>query len=53
MEDFEAKIKLKGIVTDITFRNDTNGNTDFEVDTGEEENTVVGTVADIILSDKV
>lgn len=53
MEDFEAKIKLKGLVTDITFRNDTNGYTVFEVDTGEEEITVVGTVADIKMSDKV
>ena len=53
MEDFEAKIKLKGIVTDITFHNDTNGYTVFEVDTGEEEITVVGTVADIKMSDKV
>ena len=53
MEDFEAKIKFKGIVTDITFRNDTNGYTVFDVDTGEEEITVVGTVADIKMSDKV
>ena len=47
MEEFETKIKLKGIVTDITFRNDTNGYTVFTVDTGDEEITVVGTVADI------
>ena len=53
MEEFETKIKLKGTVSDITYRNDTNGYTVFEVDTGEEEITVVGTVADINIGDRV
>ena len=53
MEEFETKIKLTGTVNDITFRNDTNGYTVFDVDTGDEEITVVGTVADIKIGDKV
>ncbi len=53
MEEFETKIKLKGNVTDITFRNDTNGYTVFAVDTGDEELTVVGTVPDLKMGDKV
>lgn len=53
MEEFETKIKLKGTVTDITFRNDTNGYTVFAVDTGDEELTVVGTAPDLKLGDKV
>ncbi len=53
MKEIEEKIKIKGIVTDVTYRNDTNGYTVFEVDTGDEEITVVGIVADINLSDKV
>ena len=53
MEEFESKIKLKGTVTDITYRNDVNGYTVFEVDTGEEELTVVGTTPDLKLGDKV
>ncbi len=53
MEEFETKIKLKGTVTDITFRNDTNGYTVFTVDTGDEELTVVGTAPDLKLGDKV
>lgn len=53
MEEFETKIKLKGTVTDITFRNDTNGYTVFSVDTGDEELTVVGTTPDLKLGDKV
>lgn len=53
MEEFETKIKITGTVTDITFHNDTNGYTVFVVDTGEEELTVVGTVADLKLGDRV
>ncbi len=53
MDEFEAKIKLKGTVTDITFRNDTNGYTVFVVDTGDEELTVVGTAPDLKMGDKV
>ena len=53
MEEFETKIKLKGTVNDITFRNDSNGYTVFAVDTGEEELTVVGTTPDLKLGDKV
>lgn len=53
MDDFETKNKLKGMVTDITFRNDTNGYTVFAVDTGEEELTVVGTAPDLKMGDKV
>ena len=53
MEDFETKIKLKGTVTDITYRNDVNSYTVFAVDTGEEELTVVGTAPDLKLGDKV
>ncbi len=53
MDEFEAKIKLKGNVTDITFRNDTNGYTVFAVDTGDEEITVVGTTSDLKMGDKV
>ena len=53
MKEIEEKIKIKGIVTDVTYRNDTSGYTVFEVDTGDEEITVVGIVADINLSDKV
>ena len=51
MEEFETKIKLTGTVYDITFRTDTNGYTVFDVDTGDEEITVVGTVADIKIGD--
>lgn len=53
MEEFETNVKLKGTVTDITYRNDTNCYTVFAVDTGEEEITVVGMVADIKVSDRV
>ncbi len=53
MDEFETKIKLKGNVTDITFRNDTNGYTVFAVDTGDEELTVVGTAPDLKMGDKV
>ncbi len=53
MEEFETKIKLKGTVTDITFRNDVNGYTVFAVDTGEEEITVVGITPDLKMGDKV
>ena len=53
MDEFETKIKIKGIVNDITFRNDANGYTVFAVDTGEEELTVVGTAPDLKLGDKV
>lgn len=53
MEDFETKIKFSGVVTDITYRNDTNGYTVFSVDNGEEELTAVGTAADIKLGDRV
>ncbi len=53
MEEFESKIKLKGTVTDITFRNDMNGYTVFQVDTGEEELTVVGITPDLKMGDKV
>ncbi len=53
MEEFETKIKLKGIVTDITFRNDVNGYTVFAVDTSEEEITVVGVTPDLKMGDKV
>ena len=53
MDEFETKIKLKGIVNDITYRNDANGYTVFAVDTGEEELTVVGTTPDLKLGDKV
>lgn len=53
MEDFETKIKLNGTVTDITFHNDMNGYTVFEVDTGDEELTVVGTAPDIKTGDRV
>lgn len=53
MEEFEAKIKIKGIITDITFRNDINGYTVFQIDTDEEELTVVGTAPDLKIGDKV
>lgn len=53
MEEFETKIKIKGTVTDITFRNDVNGYTVFTVDTGDEELTVVGTAPDLKMGDKV
>ena len=53
MEEFETKIKLKGNVTDITYRNDSNGYTVFSIDTGDEEITVVGTAPDLKLGDKV
>ncbi|MCH5190949.1 MAG: ATP-dependent RecD-like DNA helicase [Oscillospiraceae bacterium] len=53
MEEFEEKLKLHGTVTDITFHNDTNGYTVFSVDTGKEELTVVGTIADVKLGDRV
>lgn len=53
MEDFECKLKIKGTVTDITFRNDVNGYTVFAVDKGDEELTVVGTAADIKIGDRV
>lgn len=53
MEEFESKLKIKGTVTDITFRNDVNGYTVFAVDKGDEELTVVGTAADIKIGDRV
>ncbi len=53
MDEFKTKIKLKGTVTDITFRNDVNGYTVFAVDTGEEEITVVGVTPDLKMGDKV
>ncbi len=53
MEDFEIKTKIKGTVTDFTFRNDVNGYTVFIIDTGEEELTVVGVVPDLKLGEKV
>lgn len=53
MDEFETKIKLTGSVTDITYRNDVNGYTVFLVDTGDEEITVVGVVADLKMGDKV
>ena len=53
MDEFETKIKITGTVTDITFHNDVNGYTVFVVDTDEEELTVVGTVADLKLGDRV
>ncbi len=53
MEEFENKLKIKGTVTDITFRNDVNGYTVFAIDKGDEELTVVGTAADIKIGDRV
>ena len=53
MEEFETKIKIKGTVTDITFRNDLNGYTVFQIDTGDEEITVVGVTPDLKMGDKV
>lgn len=53
MEDFETKIKLRGTVTDITYRNDVNGYTVFTLDMGEEELTVVGTAPDVREHDTV
>ncbi len=53
MDEFETKIKFSGTVTDITFRNDVNGYTVFAVDNGDEELTVVGTVADLKIGDRV
>lgn len=53
MEEFETKIKLRGTVTDITYRNDVNGYTVFTLDMGEEELTVVGTAPDVREHDTV
>lgn len=53
MEDFETKIKLRGTVTEITYRNDVNGYTVFVLDMGEEEITVVGTAPDVREHDTV
>lgn len=53
MEELEKQTNLKGIVTDITYRNDVNGYTVFTVDTSEEEITVVGTAPDLKMGDKV
>lgn len=53
MEDFETKIKLRGTVTEITYRNDVNGYTVFSLDTGEEELTVVGVCPDVREHDTV
>lgn len=53
MKDFETKIKLRGSVTEITYRNDVNGYTVFILDTGEEEITIVGVCPDVRLSDTV
>ena len=53
MEDFECKLKIKGTVTDITFRNDVNGYTVFAIDKGDEELTVVGVATDIKIGDRV
>ncbi len=53
MEEFETKIKLRGTVTDITYRNDVNGYTVFTLDIGEEEITVVGAAPDVREHDTV
>ena len=53
MEEFETKIKLKGIVTEIIYRNDANGYTVFTLDMGEEEITVVCTAPDVREHDTV
>lgn len=53
MEDFETKIKIRGTVTEITYRNDVNGYTVFVLDTGEEELTVVGICPDVREHDTV
>ena len=53
MEEFETKIKIMGTVTDITYHNDVNGYTVFVVDTNEEELTVVATVLDLKMGDRV
>lgn len=53
MEEFETKIKIMGTVTDITYHNDANGYTVFVVDTNEEELTVVATVLDLKMGDRV
>lgn len=53
MEDFETKIKLRGTVSEITYRNDVNGYTVFVLDTGEEEITVVGICPDVREHDTV
>lgn len=53
MEDFETKIKLRGTVTEVTYRNDVNGYTVFTLDMGEEEITVVGTAPDVREHDTV
>ena len=53
MEELTTKIKLKGIVNDVTYRNDSNGYTVFSVDTGDEEITVVGIAPDLKIGDKV
>lgn len=53
MEEFETKIKITGTVTDITYHNDVNGYTVFVVDNDEEELTVVGTVAELKMGDRV
>ncbi len=53
MEEFETKIKTMGTVTDITYHNDVNGYTVFVVDTNEEELTVVATVLDLKMGDRV
>lgn len=53
MEEFEEKIKLQGIVTDITYHNEVNDYTVFSVETSQEEVTAVGVVGNIHLGDKV
>ncbi len=53
MEEFETKIKLRGTVTEITYRNDVNGYTVFVLDTGEEELTVIGICPDVREHDTV
>ena len=53
MEDFETKIKLRGTVTEVTYRNDVNGYTVFTLDMGEEEITVVCIAPDVRLHDTV
>ncbi len=53
MEEFETKIKLRGTVTEVTYRNDVNGYTVFTLDMGEEEITVVGTAPDVREHDTV
>ncbi len=53
MEDFECKIKLVGVIIEITYRNVSNGYTVLIIDTGSEEIVVTGILPELSSGEKI